>query len=468
MASASRSTTGHYKIEFKNFDGKVKRISPETKNKKIAKAFTYRIDQLVSAKVHGVEPAREDAEWISLLSDRFREKLERAGLIRPIEKAKILSLADWIVEYKAFKTDVGEETHKTYDKAERNLLKYFGKDKLLADITEQDAHNFRAWLLAKKPKGEGLSENTTRKRCSISKQFYTGAIRAKIIKDNPFVSVPCTTRENNERMFFVKPEIAERVLAACPTTEWKLIFALSRYAGLRCPSEVLPLKWSDIDWKDQRIRIFAKKTKRVNGGVRIIPLFKELAPILRAAKAEYSHTSEFCIPTYQGSTNLSTSLKKFVKKAGLTPWPKIFQNMRSTRETELIKKCGLKAACAWIGNSPQVALKHYAQIMDEDFDAVVEKFGIGDAISDVTVTQNSALNTDEQICKDSQVLKGRPFPVNVYAAICESMHKKTDSCEKHESVMNGPYWTRNKIFKHSNYSNLYQIAFLSDAIKFEI
>ena len=30
-------------------------------------------------------------------------------------------------------------------------------------------------------------------------------------------------------------ELAEKVLAACPDAEWRLIFALSRYAGLRCP-----------------------------------------------------------------------------------------------------------------------------------------------------------------------------------------------------------------------------------------
>ena len=36
------------------------------------------------------------------------------------------------------------------------------------------------------------------------------------------------------------------ILEACPDQEWRTLFALVRYGGLRCPSEVLKLKWSDI------------------------------------------------------------------------------------------------------------------------------------------------------------------------------------------------------------------------------
>jgi hypothetical protein len=45
-------------------------------------------------------------------------------------------------------------------------------------------------------------------------------------------------------------------------------------------------------------------------------------------------------------------------------WPKLFQNLRSSRESELIKVHGMEVACAWIGNTPAVAMKHYLQITD--------------------------------------------------------------------------------------------------------
>ena len=44
---------------------------------------------------------------------------------------------------------------------------------------------------------------------------------------------------------------AEKVLKACPDAQWKLLFALSRYGGLRCPSEHLALTWGDIDLEAQ-------------------------------------------------------------------------------------------------------------------------------------------------------------------------------------------------------------------------
>ncbi|MBA4016488.1 MAG: hypothetical protein C0483_04815 [Pirellula sp.] len=54
-------------------------------------------------------------------------------------------------------------------------------------------------------------------------------------------------------------------------------------------------------------------------------------------------------------------------RAGIEPWPKLFQNLRSTRETELMETYPAHVVCAWIGNSESVAQKHYLQITDEHF-----------------------------------------------------------------------------------------------------
>ena len=63
-----------------------------------------------------------------------------------------------------------------------------------------------------------------------------------------------------EREFFVTREMASRVLEACPDAEWRLIFALSRFGGLRCPSETLALKWEHVDWARSRIHVQSPKT----------------------------------------------------------------------------------------------------------------------------------------------------------------------------------------------------------------
>ena len=66
------------------------------------------------------------------------------------------------------------------------------------------------------------------------------------------------------------------------------------------------------------------------------------------------------IVTTQG---LTSRLKKIAKRAGIALWPKPFQNLRSTRETELINDFGfpIQEVTKWLGNSPAVAVKHYIQ-----------------------------------------------------------------------------------------------------------
>ena len=40
---------------------------------------------------------------------------------------------------------------------------------------------------------------------------------------------------NKGRQRFISREDAQKVLDACPDAEWRLIFSLCRYGGLRCP-----------------------------------------------------------------------------------------------------------------------------------------------------------------------------------------------------------------------------------------
>ena len=158
-------------------------------------------------------------------------------------------------------------------------------------------------------------------------------------------------------------------MAACPDTEWKLIFALCRYGGVRCPSEVLTLKWADVNWEQSRVLIHSPKTEHHPGGEsRLIPLFPELLPYLRETFEEAKPGNEFVITRYRRpNSNLRTQLERIIRKAGLKAWPRLFQNLRSSRETELCEQWPEHVVCSWIGNSKVVARRHYLQLRDEDF-----------------------------------------------------------------------------------------------------
>ena len=57
--------------------------------------------------------------------------------------------------------------------------------------------------------------------------------------------------------------------------------------------------------------------------------------------------------------------------AGLQRWPKLFQDLRRTRETELAVDFPMHVVCEWIGNSQPIAAKHYLQVTDEHFSKAV-------------------------------------------------------------------------------------------------
>ena len=65
--------------------------------------------------------------------------------------------------------------------------------------------------------------------------------------------------------------------------------------------------------------------------------------------------------------NLATRMQKFIRQAGLKPWPKLFQNLRTSRQTELAKRFPEYVVCEWIGNSQIVAREHYLRVTEDDF-----------------------------------------------------------------------------------------------------
>jgi hypothetical protein len=61
----------------------------------------------------------------------------------------------------------------------------------------------------------------------------------------------------------------------------------------------------------------------------------------------------------------------------MKPWPRLFQNLRASRQTELTEMFPLHVVCAWIGNSEAIAVNHYLSVTDDHFKkalSISEKF----------------------------------------------------------------------------------------------
>jgi hypothetical protein len=69
-----------------------------------------------------------------------------------------------------------------------------------------------------------------------------------------------------------------------------------------------------------------------------------------------------------GDVNLRKRPVSIITKAGLKPWPKLFVNLRSSRQTELVERWAIHVVCAWLGNSALIARKHYLQVTEKHFE----------------------------------------------------------------------------------------------------
>jgi len=65
--------------------------------------------------------------------------------------------------------------------------------------------------------------------------------------------------------------------------------------------------------------------------------------------------------------NLRTQFERLIRRAGLTPWPRLLHNLRASRETELAAEFPLHVVTRWLGNTPRIAMKHYLQVTEDDF-----------------------------------------------------------------------------------------------------
>jgi len=244
------------------------------------------------------------------------------------------------------------------------LVAHFGADRPLDTITPGDADESQVFL-----KGKGLSEATIRRRCGAAKQFFKAAVRKGLLPSNSFADLKAANLANPARAFYVDGDTARKVVAACPDAQWRLIFTLCRFGGLRCPSEVLGLTWGDIHWAENQFTVRSPKTAHhVGHESRQVPIVPELLPFLREGFEAAEPGAEYVITRYRRSNaKLSTQLRRILWGASIDPWPRLFQNLRASFATDLAARYPGHLCERWLGHTPQIAAKHYWQVTDRDF-----------------------------------------------------------------------------------------------------
>ena len=305
MATLYTESSGGRRIQF-HLNGQRKSIRLGKITKRQAESVRIRIESLVASKHSNLPVDAETSAWLGGISDELHERLSNVGLVDAKTPAANRGIGAFIDMYIARQPDCQRQTLINMLQVRRWLVDFFCESKDITEITSTDANEFRLFMIK-----SGLAEATYRRHLGRCRQLFKAAIKLGIFRgENPFADMAVTVRADKDRQFFVSRESADKLIAACPDSQWRLMVALSRYGGIRTPSETLSLKWSDINWDHNLIRVPSPKTKRYEGkDCRHIPIFPELRRPLMDVLEEAPKNEEFIITRYRSpSQNLRTQL----------------------------------------------------------------------------------------------------------------------------------------------------------------
>ncbi len=385
MASLAFDKSGTTRLLFNDQTGKRRTIRLGKIDRHYARSVKAYAERLIASQQLGTPIDAQTTTWLRSLSDSIHKRLARVGLVEPRERSETPTLARVLDAY--FRAaDVKDSTRTRAGQARRHLEDHFGEGFDMRTLTLSKADEWRAGLVE-----AGYAEATISRTVRYARQFAAWAMRRGMIDANPFADLHAGSQSNQDRTVFVERATIDRVIDEAPSAEWRLLIALSRYCGLRVPSEAFALRWVDVDWDRQSLRIRSPKTEHHSGkGSRVVPIFPEVKAALLDVFEQAPEGNERVLASFKPSYNPHTQMVRLIERAGVETWPRIWHNLRASRQIELCAQHPLHTACAWLGNSAAIASGHYLKVTDADWQRAV-----GGAESGAQMAHNAAQHTTE-------------------------------------------------------------------------
>ena len=359
-----------YRLQFRTVDKRKRSIWLGEISKRDATKFHACVEDLIESSKTGSIDARV-LEWANGIDERFKTVLAQYGLI-PKQVLPIVSpnrdvrlLGDLIDHYVSEQKHFSTNTRANFKQVRSWAVEYFGAKCVVASITPAKFVSWMTWMVHSDEADERrtLSTSSAKKHAKRLRQVLSYGVKARLLNENVADGIKIGDETNDERKHYIDRATATTINDHCPSMEWKLIFALARYCGLRIPTEVHVLKWSDVLWDQNRLRIDSKKT-----GLRYCPIFEPALQLLREAYDMAPEGATHIFPNRTTESNLRTHMHRIIKSAGLVPWPKVFVNLRSSCRTDLEDNFRETVINAWIGHSTKVGQKHYSQVRPSDWE----------------------------------------------------------------------------------------------------
>jgi integrase len=260
------------------------------------------------------------------------------------------------------------------------LVEYFGKSKLLTDITDADVAKLVAWRRGSKGRADRLISNATvnRSTTEVLKKLFTFCKTDRVIFEREPHWRKHWLTEPVERVRELHDDEAARIEATI-RPDYKPFFDFVRASGMR-RAECVGLRWSEVNWGARQIVKLGKGRKR-----NTFPITPSIRGILWPLQG---HHPEFVF-TYiaQRDSVASNAIKG--ERYPITPgsmqaqWARMraeagvsdfrFHDFRHDFATKTLRLTGnIKLVSRLLNHSNIATTARYAHVLDEDLAAAVE------------------------------------------------------------------------------------------------
>ena len=361
MATLLTTKSGASYLQYYEGQTRMTITLPKRFDTKTAEELKQIIEKLIYCRDNMLPIDRRTLTWIETAPDIIRNKLADKGLITVQQQHTCSKL--WNAFF-AEKEGIKQTTLNMYKTAQRRFFTFFDDERKISGLGQMDMLEWKRHL------NKSYAEATVAGTFAKAKAVFNWAVEKGWLETTPLQGISGGTYSNQDNDRFIEVDEYHRLLKACPCQEWRVIITLVRIGGLRCPSEVLRVRWNEIHWEKKFFMVTSPKLEHHKGkGWRYVPIFPEIRQELEALRSTYQgEEPEFVINRYRDPMqNLGTQFARISKSAGLEKIPRPFDNMRASRATEVNAEFGTKNEEAWLGHSKKIALKHYLMVRDGDY-----------------------------------------------------------------------------------------------------
>lgn len=335
-------------------------------SKRIAERIRDHVHELKTAVEMAVPADPSALHWSEGVDVRIANKLADWGLIpKRGQTARTMRLSQLCDQHIAKRTDWSESNRVWMNRCRNQLVEILG-DVFLDKLSEWHAKEFFREMKAK------YSPATAAKQMQRARQLI-GEGKGIYFEVNPFSNVKAPSDVNKANQRYIDLSTIDSVLKQLPDLQLRFAVMMARLSGLRIPSELLELKWSDIDWETSRIIVRSPKLIHYPSKYRrTIPILPSIKPTLEQLFECADEGAEY-IFTWRRNRNvyqlLTKFLRKAIKQAGLEIWPRLFVNLRASARTDLLRRHPTHVVNDWLGHDGKIGAKHYDRVTSEDFAA---------------------------------------------------------------------------------------------------